>query len=168
MLKADLGLLQRRGRLPIEAHVPPEDPLWAGSGIELAGPLAVALEAQQAGADVVVRGWLRGAVALSCRRCLESVTQAVDAEVIWLFRAGITEAEAQAEEVYALPERARELDLGPAVREQLVLSVPEFALCAEACRGLCPQCGANRNEADCACEVPAVDERWAALRRRPD
>jgi uncharacterized protein len=168
MLKADLGLLQRRGRLPIEARVLPGDPLWAGSGIELEGPLAVALEAQQAGADVVVRGWLRGAVALSCRRCLEPVTETVDIEVTWLFRAGITEAEAQAEEVYALPERARELDLGPAVREQLVLSVPEFALCEEACRGLCPQCGANRNEADCACEEPAVDERWAALRRRPD
>jgi uncharacterized protein len=168
MLKADLGLLQRRGRLEVEAEVPPGDPLWSGSGLALEGPLDVRLEAQQAGPDVVVRGWLRGRVRLECRRCLVPVTHELASEVTWLFRSGISEVEAEAEEVYALPERARELDLGPAVREQLVLSVPEFALCEDGCRGLCPRCGGNRNQVDCACEEPVVDERWAALRRRPD
>ncbi|HSJ13529.1 MAG TPA: DUF177 domain-containing protein [Longimicrobiales bacterium] len=168
MLKADLGLLQRRGRLEVEAQVEPDDPLWAGSGVAPDGPLRVRLEVQQAGPDVVVRGRLQVDVALWCRRCLGPVRYAVDDEVTWLFRAGISAAEAQAEEVFALPERSRELDLAPAVREQLLLAVPEFVLCEEACRGLCPQCGANRNEDDCGCTAPVVDERWAALRRRPD
>jgi uncharacterized protein len=168
MLKADLGLLQRRGKVRLELDVPDTDSLWAGTGLEPEGPLEVALELQLAGNDVVVRGSLTGEVRLSCRRCLEEVTHTIDGEVLWLFRPGISEVQAQAEEVYALPERARELDLAPALREQLLLSVPEFVLCEEACRGLCPQCGANRNQADCGCAEPAVDERWAALRRRSE
>lgn len=112
MLKADLGLLQRRGRLEVEAQIAPEDPLWQGTGIEPEGPLDVWLVAQQAGPDVVVRGHIQGQVRQSCRRCLVRVTREVDAEVTWLFRPGLSEVEAQAEEVFALPERARELDLG--------------------------------------------------------
>lgn len=168
MLKADLSLLQRQGRLEIDTRIEPGDPLWAGTGIAPRGPFEVQLEAQQASSDVVVRGSIRGEVDMACRRCLVPVVLPAEIEVTWLFRAGISEAEAQAEEVFALPERARELDLVPAVREQLMLSVPEFALCEESCRGLCPHCGANRNEVGCGCDTPVVDERWAALRRRPE
>jgi len=35
-------------------------------------------------------------------------------------------------------------------------------LCMEDCAGLCPQCGANRNEGDCGCVAPR-DPRWANL-----
>src|SRR5690606_33050553 len=106
--------------------------------------------------------------ALSCRRCLVPVEFDLDETVTWLFREGISEAEAEAEEVYALPEKGRELDLVRALREQVMLAVPEFVSCAEACRGLCPRCGANRNQVDCGCEEPEVDDRWAALRRPSD
>jgi uncharacterized protein len=41
--------------------------------------------------------------------------------------------------------------------------VPYQPLCDAACRGLCPVCGANRNEVDCDCAEPAGDPRWAAL-----
>jgi uncharacterized protein len=54
------------------------------------------------------------------------------------------------------------VDLEPLVREQFVLAVPFAPLCKEDCLGLCPQCGADRNVAPCACEKP-VDPRFAAL-----
>lgn len=43
------------------------------------------------------------------------------------------------------------LDVGEVIRQHLLLAVPMVPLCAPACRGLCPQCGVNRNEQPCAC-----------------
>lgn len=165
MLKADLGLLQRQRRLEVEAEIPADDPRWTDAGIVLKEPLRVELELQQAGPDVVVRGWLGGRAVLSCRRCLVPVEHEIDQEVTWLFRSGISEAEAEAEEVYALPAKGRELDLVPAVWEEVALAVPEYVLCDPECRGLCAHCGGSRNQVECRCEEPAVDDRWAALRR---
>lgn len=165
MLTVDLGLLQRQRRLEIEAEIPAEDPRWAEAGIVLHEPLVVRLELQQAGPDVVVRGVLQGRADLFCRRCLVPVEQAVEEPVTWLFRAGISKAEAEAEEVYALPPRGQLLDLMPAVWEQVALAVPEYVLCSPACQGICPVCGGNRNQVRCDCRRVGADDRWAALRR---
>lgn len=165
MLTVDLGQLQRSSRLEIDARVDPADPLLAGGDVRLAVPLAVQLEVQQAGADVVVRGRLTGEVEIACARCLKPVRQKLDEEITLLYVEGLDPAAAEAEEVYPLPERGRALDLGPAVREHLLLAAPRFALCDEACRGLCPSCGAELNETTCECGESEVDERWAALRR---
>ena len=37
------------------------------------------------------------------------------------------------------------------LRETLILEHPISFVCQESCRGLCPQCGINRNELRCAC-----------------
>ena len=55
-----------------------------------------------------------------------------------------------------------ELDLGPMVRDAVVLELPLAPLCREECRGLCPYCGCDRNEEACDCEAPR-DSRWANL-----
>jgi uncharacterized protein len=44
-----------------------------------------------------------------------------------------------------------------------VLAVPFAPLCAETCKGLCPQCGIDLNTGTCSCEAP-VDPRLAALK----
>ncbi|MCP3144809.1 YceD family protein [Pyxidicoccus xibeiensis] len=56
------------------------------------------------------------------------------------------------------------IDLDPIVREQLLLAMPMNAVCREDCKGLCPQCGINWNEAKCSCETKPVDPRLAALK----
>jgi uncharacterized protein len=35
--------------------------------------------------------------------------------------------------------------------EQVALSLPAKVLCREDCRGICPQCGADRNRTECDC-----------------
>jgi uncharacterized protein len=114
--------------------------------------------------DVVVLGRLEGEAEVACRRCLVDVRTPIDQEVTLLFREGVAPVDAEAEEIYPLPARAQELDLSGAVREHLLLAVPEYLACREACRGLCPHCGANLNETTCDCDTAEVDERWAALR----
>ncbi len=71
---------------------------------------------------------------------------------------------------YVVPAGSPAIDLGPAVREELILAVPGYSVCGEDCRGLCPQCGADRNTRPCECRPP-VDERWAvleALKTKPE
>jgi uncharacterized protein len=42
------------------------------------------------------------------------------------------------------------------------LAVPEYSLCNEGCRGICPRCGTDLNTGSCSCE-PESDPRWAGL-----
>lgn len=165
MLKVDLGLLARQHRVQIDEEVAAEDPVWDGLGFRFAGPVAIRLEVQQAGRDVVARGRLAGEADLACRRCTTPVRYDMDEELTFVFRPGLSAAEAEVEEVYALPERARELDLALPVREHVLLAVPEYVICEESCRGFCPRCGTNLNQASCECVVEETDPRWAALRR---
>jgi uncharacterized protein len=114
---------------------------------------------------VVVRGTMDGDVEAGCRRCLREVVVPVREEFALLFRRGVSEFDAEDSEIYPLPEKARELDLGPALREQLLLAVPQFVSCSEDCKGLCPHCGTNLNDATCNCVTTGSDDRWAALRK---
>jgi uncharacterized protein len=165
MLKVDLGLLSRQHRVEVDEEIGPEDEVWNGTGLQFDGPVVLRLDVQQAGSDVVARGRVGGTAVLSCRRCTRTVLHELDEELTFLFRSGATPVEAEEEEVYALPERARELDLGGPLRESLLLSVPQYVLCEDACRGFCPRCGTNLNDASCDCTDEEDDPRWTALRR---
>jgi uncharacterized protein len=37
-------------------------------------------------------------------------------------------------------------------------------VCSDACKGICPVCGQNRNQVECGCSAKQVDDRWAALK----
>jgi uncharacterized protein len=56
------------------------------------------------------------------------------------------------------------LELGQAVREEVVLAMNPYVVCDPECPGLCPQCGANLKEGPCGCEEDELDPRWDALR----
>jgi uncharacterized protein len=95
----------------------------------------------------------------TCRRCAEPVSGEL--------RIGVHEQFADAplsgpsdEEIYPIVDDA--IDLGLLVRDAVVLELPMAPLCREDCAGLCPLCGANRNEGPCGCVAPR-DPRWANL-----
>ena len=71
-------------------------------------------------------------------------------------------------DVFILDDRASELDLRPAIREQWLLNVPGYALCRDDCKGLCPSCGAELNLGDCGCAASSADPRWATLHKIRD
>jgi uncharacterized protein len=56
------------------------------------------------------------------------------------------------------------LDLAPLIREEVLLAMPAHILCRPDCLGLCPQCGANRNDGPCDCDLDTIDPRLAALK----
>lgn len=58
-----------------------------------------------------------------------------------------------------------EIDLDQVLLEQIALEMPLRLLCSEACKGLCPHCGANLNVETCRCETEEVDPRFAVLKK---
>ena len=55
-------------------------------------------------------------------------------------------------------------DLDPIVKEQVLLALPVSVVCKDDCKGLCPQCGQDLNEAECGCQLKVVDPRLAVLK----
>ena len=55
------------------------------------------------------------------------------------------------------------LDLSEAVRQYSSLDIPMKPVCRDDCSGMCPSCGANLNEAACACGASSIDSRWGPL-----
>ncbi len=58
-----------------------------------------------------------------------------------------------------------EINLSETLREMFLLEVPFRYLCAETCKGLCPQCGENLNRATCQCAPIKSDPRLAVLKK---
>lgn len=153
---------------------------------EALGPLAedpsagaghLALDLYSEGAHVFANGRMSGHVTVACSRCVEPVKLAFDEalRVTFLPMAELPSQDEPAagedEDGVAITEDDLDLfgydgetvDLEPLVREQFVLAVPFSPLCSEDCRGLCPQCGINRNQGTCECESPG-DPRLAGLK----
>lgn len=159
MFRIDLRALEQ-GPVEVAGSLAPDDPLLAGLDFELIKPVRV--QGQVAGAGPGRYYW-RGDVATEvrglCRRCLAPVQVVVAAPVRVLFT---DDALTDDPSSWVIEPRATALDLGEAVREELILSVPTYVLCREDCRGLCPGCGQDLNVGSCGCR-PSADPRWGPL-----
>lgn len=153
------------------AHIyQPADLLLDDKEARLVEPAEVQGTIQRSGNEVVLRGRLRATVELLCGRCLNQVALPVDAE----FTERLTSAVSwRAEPLHELKEEDLNLsvfdgeavELDEVVREEILLAIPGHVLCREACQGLCPNCGVDRNETSCHCETEKSDSPWQGLRR---
>jgi len=119
--------------------------------------------------DIRLKGRLATRLELPCARCLEPVGHDVKRDFDLLYRplgtdAGKEELSVTGVEADIGYYQGNGLELEDVVREQVLLSVPVKALCREDCKGLCPRCGQNLNEAQCSCAAAPADPRWAALK----
>lgn len=90
-----------------------------------------------------------GVADLECDRCLASVAMHMNESFEHIVVAET--ATEQNDSDYLLTENAM-LDIAEAVMTDLRLALPSKILCSEDCLGICPICGANRNEQPCHCE----------------
>jgi uncharacterized protein len=161
MLRIELAAL-RRGPVETAGEVSPEALALGEQDVSLTGPVAVQGRLSGAGEGRYYwRARLNAALRGECRRCLAPVDMAINEDVSLMFA---QDGEGTEDEgFYVIPARERHLDLVPALREELLLALPHYALCRPGCKGLCARCGANLNEGPCGC-APAPDPRWDALR----
>ena len=151
-------------------NAPEVDP-DAGSGV-------ADLDLYEDGAHAFATGTFKGHVTVACSRCVEPVKIPIDEKLMVTFMpeneipdeestnaptAPDEGVEVAAGDLDLFPFDGEKIDLEPLFREQFVLAIPYAPLCREDCKGLCPQCGIDRNTGTCTCEKP-IDPRLAALK----
>lgn len=132
--------------------------------------LDLRLEAVMEG--VLVTGTVRGQLTAECSRCLDPVSEGVEARFQELYRysadedgaTGTDEDAGDEDEEYYV--EGDLIGLEPVVRDAVVLALPLIPLCGPDCPGLCSECGAKLAEAgpDHG-HGDAIDPRWEALRK---
>ncbi|HXX28577.1 MAG TPA: DUF177 domain-containing protein [Terriglobales bacterium] len=119
--------------------------------------------------DIRLKGELSASLEIACARCLAPVVQNVERDFDLLYRplgadAGQEEVSFSVAEAEIGYYEGTGLLLEDVLREQVLLAVPLKAICRQDCKGLCPQCGADLNLAQCACQQPVGDRRWSVLK----
>jgi uncharacterized protein len=137
--------------------------------VRLAQHLTVTGRIRQSQRKVEVQGQFSTTVQVECDRCLKPVEVPVSSEFELEY---VTPETYSATAAAALEEGdmslsvfdGEGLDIDEIVGEQLLLAAPSRVLCTEACKGLCPECGVDRNLNSCTCESREIDPRWGALK----
>ena len=101
-------------------------------------PVEYQLRATSVPNGLVVEGRLQAVVNCRCDRCLTQFDRVLTAANVCHYYDILTEDR---------------IDLTDDLREDIVILFPDKILCADDCRGLCPQCGRNRNAMDCGCRT---------------
>lgn len=153
-------LLRQPGlRKTIEVTLPAAD-----LGVDddrITGEIALDLVATSNLDGIVVAGTLALPWRAPCRRCVAEVIGTTTIEVDELYQDPSDASAVLADD--AFPIEGDQVDLVPAVREAILLELPNDVLCRDDCAGICPVCGIDRNQGTCECDTTVRDDRWAAL-----
>jgi len=153
------------------AHVyQPEDLNPVDERVSLIAPAAVNGKVRLSGNEVFVNGHIDTRAQVECDRCLKPVELPVNVDFTLEYISG---SEYEASQTAALTEEEMSvsvfdggaIDVDEIVKEQVLLAVPTRMLCREDCKGICPDCGIDRNTGECDCITNEIDPRWAALKK---
>lgn len=120
--------------------------------------------------EIRISGKLAVEMEGSCARCLETAILPVDKEFDLVYlpadeSQGPGEKEVDEAGVEVGYYEGNGLELNESLREVVLLALPMQVICREACAGICPTCGGNRNQQACDCHAEATDDRWSELKK---
>jgi uncharacterized protein len=113
---------------------------------------------------VYVSGTVRGSLSGECGRCLNEIGKSFEVSLAELFAYADSTTEETTDEDEVGRMQGDLIDLEPAVRDAVVLTLPTNPLCRPDCPGLCPDCGVHFDNLPADHSHEDVDPRWAALR----
>lgn len=167
---ADLG----SDRLELSGVFPP-GVLDLGVDVSQSGDVRWSGCVAREGGRIRFSGTIRGSLEVACDRCLDPSCLEVSGEFDLFFeQRDDLEYEENAEIELEEPDTrtafmtGTRLDVAEVIAEQLQLAIPMKPLCRDDCRGLCPECGQNLNNATCDCTVPAVHLPFGVLQTLKD
>jgi DUF177 domain-containing protein len=133
------------------------------------GPLRAQGKVELVLGEIRVKGHVAVSIEVDCDRCLEPAWCPIDSDFELYYRPveeGFGDEKAidpgEAEMGFYQGEG---IELNDVLNEYVLLALPMQRLCREDCKGICPECGQNRNQKQCGCRAELVDDRWAALKR---
>jgi len=147
----------------------PEELNLVDERVRVTEPISVNGRVRKSASEVNVSGSVETRVSVECDRCLKTLEMPVSAGFKLQYITGqeyqnSRAAELTADEMAVSVFDGEAIDVDEIVREQILLSVPDRALCDENCRGICSMCGTNLNAGSCDCKSSEGDPRWAALK----
>jgi uncharacterized protein len=158
--------------MPREASIPRE----------VVEPFRVTGNAYRGGGseEIVLEGMLTAAFELECARCLARYRHPLREPFRFVLEPAGLRTPAEPEAAGALVRdgmcladevglgwyRGSEIQLDSVCLELVSLALPVKPLCREDCAGLCPRCGADRNDAPCGCSEAASKSPFAVLAAR--
>ena len=101
--------------------------------VHVAGPVQLHGRATLEAKELFVSAEVDYRLDLTCARCLAPVATAGSKSLLFHYDTTLQQV----------------VDITEDVRQEVMLDYPLTALCRPDCRGLCPVCGANRNEGAC-------------------
>jgi uncharacterized protein len=113
---------------------------------------------------VYVSGDVRGSLSGECGRCLDEISEPFEVSIaeLYAYEDSTTQETTDEDEVGRM--QGDLIDLEPAVRDAVVLTLPPNPVCRPDCPGLCPECGVHLDDLPADHTHEDVDPRWAALR----
>lgn len=157
---------ETRGRLSADEDIPFTDTF----GDERVISCHVDLSYDRSGGAFFFRGKLDGEFKTRCHLCLDDVSCSVSGDFDVVVkktgdrRSQPDDTDDANDDLIELSLNEYEVSFDQHIYENLIVNIPMQVLCREDCKGLCPQCGVNRNKEACKC-VEKTDPRWDALRK---
>ena len=163
MIRINVAEIKKRlvGSKTFAYELTPDELDITDTDLKVMAPIHLEGVVENAGDVILFKADVKTEIERTCGRCLKVFTEPLAAQVVEKFYP----AGAENIENDAFIYESDLLDITEPVRESLLLAVPLQSLCREDCRGLCPVCGADRNEGDCGCDATTVDPRLAALKQ---
>jgi uncharacterized protein len=131
-----------------EGEVPVSSLEVAGGNVRLEQPIRYRMWAQSVSGRLVVKGAWTLDLRLECGRCADFFST--------------TLGDSSFLRDYEISGGVETVDVTPDIREDVLLALPAYPVCGEACRGLCPTCGKNLNGGPCGCP-PSGGVHWGGL-----
>jgi uncharacterized protein len=159
-MQIDLRELEQ-GKTLLEFEVTAESVGIKPEDAVVEGPLRLKLDLDRQGDEIWIRGGVQAAVHQECSRCLIDVSEKLELDF------DVFCAKVQSPYVKSHPALDEEdggvhfhdgkiLSIDAEIREAVILGLSIQPLCREACKGLCPRCGEDRNAGPCRCEQAGI------------
>ncbi len=151
---------ERNYELPLEMHSfsmrEEEFPITESSSVTIA--------IENTGDQVlVIKAGCDLTIAIPCARCLDDVATTFQIERFFEANMKLTgeKLDEMLDEIGCID--GKELDVEVLIYNEILSRWPLQVLCSEECKGLCPNCGVNRNRTSCDCDNAVRDPRMAAI-----
>jgi uncharacterized protein len=136
--------------LAVETEISPKELAFSFQDYRLTRPLTFQGTLLNTGDGILtLNGRLETGLEGGCARCLVPVQIELDIPVVDSYQPAAHDAADVDEDSYQY--KGSVLDISQAIRDNLLLAMPQRLLCREGCLGLCPDCGLSLNDKDCGC-----------------